>query len=334
MRVRAGLVAFGMVLLSGGGTAYAADGVSPAPLVGGAGVAMGTLRYVALPAARGTTIAEIDRQTGTVERFTQLRGHWGIPLVTWNGDAGGISAAGGRLVLQERSTGALLTHSRFAIVDPGTMRVLGRLVFKGSYSFDAISPDGQWLYLIQHVSTRNLTRYSVRAYDLLNHRLVPGTIVDKTEPDERMAGLPIQRVSTADGSWAYTLYQKPGGAYFVHALDTTTLTARCIDLPGRSSSTGQLSLSPDGARLRWRHDTRTTVIDTRTFKVVSAAPTQAAPAATRHHDGTGGTDRGRLAVGAVLALLFAASGAALAVRRRRPARGGSGGAAAGAPSGP
>jgi DNA-binding beta-propeller fold protein YncE len=333
MRVRAALVAFGMVLVSGG-TAYAADGASPAPAVGGAGVALGTLRYVALPAARGTTIAEIDRQTGTVERFTQLRGDWGIPLVTWNNDAGGISADGGRLVLQERPKGAVPTRSRFAVIDPGTMRVLGRLAFSGSYSFDAISPDGHWLYLIEHVSIRNLTRYSVRVYDLLNHRLVPGSIVDKTEPDERMAGMPIQRLSTADGRWAYTLYQKPRGTYFVHALDTATRTARCIDLPGNSSSTGQLSLSPDGSRLRWRHAPRTTVIDTRTFKVVSAALPQAAPAAPRHHDGTGGTDRGRLAVGAVLGLLFAASGAALAVRRRRPAREGSGGAAAGAPSGP
>ncbi len=207
-------------------------GPSPAPAVGGAGVALGTLRYVALPAARGTTIAEIDRQTGAVERFTQLRGHWGVPLVTWSNDAGGISADGGRLVLQERPNGAVPTRSRFAIIDPGTMRVLGRLAFKGSYSFDAISPDGHWLYLIEHVSSRNLTRYSVRVYDLLNHRLVPGSIVDKTEPDERMAGMPIQRLSTADGRWAYTLYQKPRGAYFVHALDTATLTAHCIDLPG------------------------------------------------------------------------------------------------------
>ena len=334
MRVRAALVACGMLVLSGGGTAYAAGGPSPGLALGGSGVTWGALRYVAVPAPGGTAIAEIDRQTGTVERFTSIRGLWGIPLVTWSGGAGGISADGARLVLAQNSNGVLPTRSRFAILDPVTMRMRGTLALKGLYSFDAISPDGRWLYLIEHASTRNLTRYSVRVYDLLNHRLQPGTIVDKREPDERMAGLPVQRVSTADGTWAYTLYQKPRGAYFVHALDTAARTAHCIDLPGRSSSDGQLRLSPDGNRLRWQHGAQTTVIDTRTFEVVPPAAPRAASATPRRHHGGGGTGRGRMAVGAVLVLL-AASGTALAVRRRRPAGDGrSGGAAAGAPSGP
>jgi hypothetical protein len=335
MRVRAALVAFGMLVSSGGGTAYAAYGASPAPEVGGAGVAWGALRYVAVPAPGGTAIVEIERATGTVERFTRLRGDWGIPLVTWNNDAGGISADGGRLVLEERPNGVLPARSGFAILDPITMRMRGRLVLKGQYSFDAISPDGHWLYLIEHVPSRNLTRYSVRVYDLLNHRLEPGAIVDKSEPDERMAGLPMQRVSTADGTWAYTLYQKPNGAFFVHALDTATRTAHCIDLPGRSSSAGQLSLVSDGALLRWEHGAHTTVIDTRTFKTVPAATPQAASPTPPHHQAGSGTGGGGVAVKAVLVLLLAALGAALAVRRRRRARGGrSGGAAAGAPSGP
>jgi len=44
---------------------------------------------------------------------------------------------------------------------------------------------------------------------------VPGAIVDRREPDERMAGYPITRATTADGVWAYTLCQKPGGRLFV-----------------------------------------------------------------------------------------------------------------------
>ena len=34
-----------------------------------------------------------------------------------------------------------------------------------------------------------------------------------------------------DGRWVYTLYQKPSGEPFVHALDTVAPLAYCIDLP-------------------------------------------------------------------------------------------------------
>lgn len=334
MRVRALLVAFGIVL-AGGGTANAAGGPSPGLALGGAGVTWGALRYVAVPAPGGTAIAEIDRHTGTVERFGSIRGLWGIPLVTWNNDTGGISADGARLVLAQNPNGALLpSRTRFAIVDPVRVRVRSVVVLKGAFSFDAISPDGRWLYLIEHTSARNLTRYSVRVYDFLHHRLQPGAIVDRREPDERMAGLPVQRVSSSGGRWAYTVYQKPTGAYFVHALDTATRTAHCIDLPGGSSSPARLSLSPDGNRLLWDIGARTTVIDTRTLQIVPAAKPQTVPATPRHQHSGGGTDRGRVALGAGLTLLLAGCGTALVVRRRRPARERSGGAAAGAPSGP
>jgi hypothetical protein len=105
------------------------------------------------------------------------------------------------------------------------------VTLRGAFYFDAISPDGGTMYLIQHTSAFNILRYVVRAYDLRTDRLVPGTIVDRREPDERMAGYPIARAATGDGVWAYTLYQKPRGRLFVHALDTSRGIARCIDLP-------------------------------------------------------------------------------------------------------
>ena len=55
-------------------------------------------------------------------------------------------------------------------------------------------------------------------------------IVDPREPDEPMGGRPLTRTTSTDGRWAYTLYERPGEAPFVHALDTTGRTARCIDL--------------------------------------------------------------------------------------------------------
>jgi len=336
MRVRAALVGFAVMMAAGGGTAHAAGGPSPGIALGGTGVTWGALRYVAVPAPGGTALAQIDRRTGTVERFGDIRGLWGLPLVSWNTDVGGIRADGARLVLAEnpRGSGLLPARTRFAIVDPVRMRVRSILSLEGAFSFDAISPDGRWLYLIQHTSARNITSYSVRVYDFLRHRLQPGAIVDRSEPDERMAGLPVQRVSSADGTRAYTLYQKPTGGFFVHALDTAARTAHCIDLPGMPNNAGRMSLSPDGTRLLWAHGVRTTVVDTRTLQIVPATKPQSAPAKPRRHHASGGAGLGPVAVGAGLTAVLVAAGAALAVRRRRPARGRSGGAAAGAPSGP
>ena len=36
----------------------------------------------------------------------------------------------------------------------------------GEWTFDALSPDGRWLYLIEQLSPRDRTRYAVRVYDL------------------------------------------------------------------------------------------------------------------------------------------------------------------------
>ena len=48
----------------------------------------------------------------------------------------------------------------------GGLHVIRRLTLPGSYTVDAISPDGRWLYLIHYTARRNLLRYEVRAYDL------------------------------------------------------------------------------------------------------------------------------------------------------------------------
>jgi hypothetical protein len=46
-----------------------------------------------------------------------------------------------------------------------------------------------------------------------------------------MAGYAVTPTTSADGRWVYTLYQKPSGEPFVHALDTVRGVAYCIDLP-------------------------------------------------------------------------------------------------------
>ena len=53
--------------------------------------------------------------------------------------------------------------------------------------------------------------------------------MDKREPNEKMQGLPLAR--TQSGSWVLTLYRRPSGVPFVHALMLNSLFAFCIDLP-------------------------------------------------------------------------------------------------------
>ena len=80
------------------------------------------------------------------------------------------------------------------------------------------------------VSARDLNNYAVRAYDLRTRRLLPRPVVDPHEADEPMRGIPVTRVPSTDGRWAYTLYDN-GRHSFVHALDTARRTA------GASTST-------------------------------------------------------------------------------------------------
>ncbi len=110
-------------------------------------------------------------------------------------------------------------------------------MLRGDFSFDAVSPHGKTMFLVNYTSPGDPTRYGVRAYDLRTSTLLRGDIRDPAERDDAMRGSPITRVMSKDGRWAYTLYDGAGGTPFVHALDTTTLRAHCIDLPmlaGRS----------------------------------------------------------------------------------------------------
>ena len=82
----------------------------------------------------------------------------------------------------------------------------------------------------------------MRAYDLRAGRLLADPVTDKRESATEMQGAPISRVTSQDGSWAYTLYARQGRAPFVHALDTVKREAFCVDLPIRLNQQKQMGL--------------------------------------------------------------------------------------------
>jgi hypothetical protein len=249
-------------------------GVGPWPgLAPTVAASSGDVRYTAARAHGSTTIKAI--RGGSVIASATFTGVFGIPAVTSAGKAGGLSPDGRLLVLAEPPQyDGLRSESRFLLVSTGSLSLADTVVLDGEFGFDAVSPDRRTLYLIQHISSNDLVRYVVRAYDLRAKRLLARAIVDKRAPDETMRGYPIARATSAGGTWVYTLYNRSpeGGQVFVHALNAAGRSAFCIELPrlpkGANVWNARLELTAGGRQLVVRsEDTAVARIDTTTLKV-------------------------------------------------------------------
>ena len=206
-----------------------------------------------------------------------------------------------------------MRRTRFLVVSARTLRPQRSIVLRGLWAFDALSPDGHTMYLIEH-RTSDFTEYDVRAFDLRSGRLLPGVIADKRSGEWEMQGVPMVRLQRPGGDWSYTLYAGGDNGPFVHALDTATATARCIDLPNLPADLTQASLRQVGDRLVVSLSGRAlAAIDTRTLAVVHPHPAVREHAAAARPSGR--SWRAPALVGAVLAALAAG---AVGVRRRMP----------------
>jgi hypothetical protein len=255
-------------------------GVVPSPV----SAPGGDVEYVAKRAKRDTVLRERRLDGGPVLRSLDLRGRYSVPAVAYDGSPSGLSANGRTLVLINPRTRWPRKHTTFAVVDAGRMELRRHLRLRGDFSFDAISPDGRLIYLIEYLSPRDVTAYAVRAYDMRARRLFKEPVVDPSEPDEDMSGVPLTRVSDAEGRWAYTLYS--GAKHpFVHALDTEGRTAVCIDLHLRNLRGAALDLHR--GRLDVVGDSGLLArIDTATHRVIAAPGKRPARAKTEAAAGT------------------------------------------------
>jgi hypothetical protein len=255
----------------------AATAAGPVPPVtnGAPGIAVAGGAHVVAVAKRGggaTQLRLVRNRDATVLRTRVLPANVGVPTVTFSGLVEGTWAKGRRLVLAS-SVYEDQIRTRFVVIDTRTLAPLRTISLRGSFAFDAVSPDGRRLYVLHYPGgVSGGIRYVVRSVDLRTGRLEPGAIVDKTEPGERMSGIALGRAWSRDGTWAYTLYNGGDGHAFVHALNTRTRTARCIELPWA----GEAQQILDGARLAVKNGTLTLSgraggvlarIDTRTFSV-------------------------------------------------------------------
>lgn len=267
------LVAAGAACLALTGTAAAAGPVPPV-LNGGPGIAVAGGAHVVAVAKRGggaTQLRLVRDRDRAVLRTRVLPANVGVPMVTFSGLVEGTWATGRRLVLAS-SVYEDQVNTRFVVIDTRTLAPLRTITLSGTYAFDAVSSDGRRLFVLQFPGgVQGGIRYVVRSVDLRTGKPEPGAIVDKTEPSERMSGIALARAWSRDRTWAYTLYNGGTSHAFVHALNTRTRTARCIDLPwtGEQQSIlgGMTMTGPGVLTVTGRGGAVLARIDTRTFSV-------------------------------------------------------------------
>jgi hypothetical protein len=197
------------------------------------------------------TLADINPETGSATRTLRLGGSFVLANGAINGIPGGLSQNGRWLVL-ERPRGATGAASQMVVVDTSSMKAAPPIDLTGTFDFDAISNDGQRIYMIEYLSGAS---YRVRMYDVANAQLDPNIVVDKTDGAVLMTGIRVSGVASPDGQWLYSVYARPNSGAFIHALNLTGTFAFCLDLPGsgyqNSSDEFQwsLAMNADGTRV-------------------------------------------------------------------------------------
>src|SRR4051794_6923021 len=157
--------------------------------------------WVTQPSAEGVTLARVDTTgSGTVTAHSNY-GSFTIPTVALDKSTSGLSADGNTLVLAEPLAGLGQATSRFEVLNAKSLHVQEGVTLRGSFSFDAISPDGNLLYLIEYPSAANPSRYLVRAYDVSAGRLLHAPVIDPSENGQPMTGKPVTRAMSPSGQW-------------------------------------------------------------------------------------------------------------------------------------
>jgi hypothetical protein len=209
-------------------------------------------KVVAIPAGEKTLVAYFRRDY-QARNGRVLDGRLAVPAVAYDGTPGGLSADGERLALIEPRVRFPRKDTRFVLLDR-LLRPVDEIRLDGDFSFDAISPDGSALFLVEYLDRKDPSVYRVRVYDVAAGRLVGKPLIDSETAAIAMRGLPMTRATV--GPREFTLYDG-NGKPFVHALDTAQRSALCIPLPRETRvapHTLRLDPSAGGLAVRGRGD--------------------------------------------------------------------------------
>ncbi len=199
-----------------------------------------------------TTVSVIDTHSGTTLRSLTLTGNYSTAGQEFNNAV--ASYDGHWLALRRLDASANATT--IALIDTQAGKLVKTIHLNGHFDLDAMSSDGNGLYLLQRL-TNGAGRYYVQLYQVSEGELYQGPIVDKSElNDPNMTGSAVARQVAKYGAETYTLYiDTYHNIAFVHVLplDPGFPFARCITLPvGKSPDLLHfytLTLSSDGQTL-------------------------------------------------------------------------------------
>jgi hypothetical protein len=201
------------------------------------------------------SLVDTDPETGTTLHTMRLPGAYALPPASGESAMpGGLSQNGQWLVAvrYDSSPNSLPTASHLLVVNTEFGTASTRVDLKGDFQFDAISNDGQRLYLLEYLSG---TAYRVRFYEVGSHYLNPNIVVDKSDGTTAMAGVRLMSVPSPNGDWLYTVYARENKGAFIHVLNLDAPFSICIDLPGSGYKASpdefrwSLALSHQGTRL-------------------------------------------------------------------------------------
>jgi DNA-binding beta-propeller fold protein YncE len=185
--------------------------------------------YVAAGGADRTTVRAVDVASGRELRSITIAGRFRLPVVGTAGIPDGLSGDGQTLALTNIADTPV---SRFALLGTDFSKPPELVDLPGDFEFDALSPEGARLFVVEHLAGPDRSAYRVRFYDRGAGKLDPNVIVDKRDAWETsMAGYPNTRVVGPGGEWVFTLYRNTDHGPFVHALNARDGYAFCIDLP-------------------------------------------------------------------------------------------------------
>lgn len=233
-----------------------------------------------------TTVRDLVVQPGFGGDSQSLPGAWRLPTIGSDPIPVGVSEDRRTIVLVENGSNATAgtsQTSRFAVVR-GAFDVAPRLIeLAGQFDYDALSPDGSTLFVVEHLAGPPTARYQVRMVDVASGRLRPEVVADKTGDGEAMAGYPVAQTRMR-GGMVFTLYRGADHP-FIHALSSVDGWALCIDLPASAADDSAvldwgLAALPDGGSIVAVNATvglaaRVSTGDLSILRTVSFAPTAA-----------------------------------------------------------
>ena len=191
-----------------------------------------------------TIVSDLVVQPGFGGESLSVPGAWRLPTIGSDPAPVGASEDGKTIVLVEAGDAAANapTTSRFAILRTSLDAAPRIVELGGEFEYDALSPDGSILYVVEHLAGPPDGRYQVRMIDVASGVLRPEVVADKTAEAEAMAGYPIAQLREP-GGMVFTLYRGPEHP-FIHALQSAEHWAVCIDLTADGAA-------DDAAALDW-----------------------------------------------------------------------------------